>query len=270
MTVMALSKPYSFETFPAEIRLAILRMLLLCDEDHEAIDVNDEGYGLHPAIMRCNKLIHEEAAGVLYGENVFVYFLDGLEHCKLWHSHSYWSNTKSLLSRRNSRLISMVYLNLDLVDNNGELSFDYERNDVDTLKSNIRHAVDTLSLSDLKILKIRCRDTYVSGTYDIHLNKWGDMPYFGQECLEDWLRARATRVSTVFLDVRLVPKHSRPLIICNIVRHCMERRGPKICGATQSHHRRADERHILRISSREGGRGGERFGASGRGSLSWK
>lgn len=42
------------------------------------------GFSAFPAILRTNKLIHEEACEVLYGENTFRWFITGYASRRMW------------------------------------------------------------------------------------------------------------------------------------------------------------------------------------------
>lgn len=198
LSAVKLSKEHSLETFPTEVRLQIYRELLLVDdEEYEEIELDElEGLDLHPAILRGNRKIHDEAASVLYGENTFKHTLAGFQHIKLW--HSYGCEGKTTLSRRYSRLITKVFLYLDLAGDDNDPSMHAVLDAAATLRSNIDGAARKLALNDLRLLKIRFRNAYTGGPLNYFRGDWyrfGGNPFWGQDCLEPLLKTRATRVS---------------------------------------------------------------------------
>ena len=180
------------------MRLGIYRQLLLVDDEyHEEINLDElEGLEMHPAILRCNKKIHDEAASVLYGENTFYFMLSGREWIGLW--HPYGAKYKTRLSRRYSRLITKVFLDLDLAGSDSDPGIYAVLDAIAILRSNIDEAARKLALNDLTLLKIRFRNAYTGGPLCPFRDGWsrfGGNPFGGQECLMPLLKIRATRVS---------------------------------------------------------------------------
>lgn len=207
----AVQKP-SFETIPTEVRLEIYReLLLLIEEDFvdPAMSGNDmgddstsddSGKKLHVAILRCNKKIHREANGVLYGENTFHFQLTAERKVKLWHQH-FLEESPTRVSRRCSRLITKVHLSIDPLGH--EFGFHGIVCATGTMRINLNHVVSKLALNDLKLLDIHfINRPGFDHPFSAFLqqrginieNEFGPL-YYGEECLEPLLKLRATTVS---------------------------------------------------------------------------
>ena len=201
----------SFETFPAEVRLEIYRELLLTEEDFvepvkswnnmgDNSTSDDSGKGLHVAILRCNKKIHGEAYGILYGKNTFHFQLTAERKVKLWHQN-FLEVSPTRISRRCSRLITKVRLSINPLGH--EFGFHVIVRPTDTMRINLNHVVSKLALNNLKHLDIHfINRPGFDHPYSAFLqqrginidNEFGPY-YYGEECLEPLLKLRATTVS---------------------------------------------------------------------------
>lgn len=128
----------------------------------------DGSYAMHTEIMRTNKKIHEEAAAILYGENWFTESFFGIDYQPLWMGPY---REKALCPRHYSRLITKLCL---VVTTRGD----------DWTTMNVSHASKTLTLNNLKILKV-----------DFYNGIGFGKGYYGQRCLEPLKKCRAEKVS---------------------------------------------------------------------------
>ena len=160
-----------FESLPLEIRNEIYKCLLVkslderpmfdkqTDEDAIlrqrfeilAIDpVYERGYGLHPAMLRTNKNIHCEAAEVVWGQNYFIWAIDGTQLRRIWHNISRHGVTKRKVSLHHSRLIRNIELKIHV---DGDMD-DSPSDIICWSMANVRHACKRLCLNVLQSLRV--------------------------------------------------------------------------------------------------------------------
>ena len=180
-----------FEKFAPEIRLKIYRMLL---RYRGTLDpVYGEYSNLHPAIMRTNKKIHEEAAAVLYGENLMEWAINGYYRCKMWH---YWPSERTSLPRHYSRLITRVFLDINFNGDDADPSAQAVMNAFNEIQANIEDTCKKLTLNDLKYLNVSFTNSYTGGPLMNGLGgtRFPGKPYVGQNCLLPLKKVRAVEV----------------------------------------------------------------------------
>lgn len=73
-------------------------------------------FDFHPEIMRTNKLIHREAADVLYGENIFEAALMGYQSGRIRWEWEWRRPLKSGVPRQYENLISKMFMCLYMID----------------------------------------------------------------------------------------------------------------------------------------------------------
>ena len=181
-TASTTSNGPSFEALPAEIRLNIYRLLLVCKE---LIEPHSFYFPLfHPAILYCNKRIHDEATSVLYGENCFRFCLGGRDYTRLWHRfHAIHQEERPLASEKYTRKMTKVYIDIDIRWN----ALYHSQN---LLGKSLQFAAMSLVNNNLRLLKIGYQGCGTSQPY----RSQGDQD---QTFLEPLLKIRATRVSTI-------------------------------------------------------------------------
>lgn len=213
----------SFENLPTEVRLEIYRGLLLTEEEYvdpvtagkhlsRSFGHQGSGKGLHVAILRCNKRIHGEANGVLYGENIFHSGLLSRLKFKLWHRFS-MEEGSAVISSRCLRLITKVHLTIYLPDSFGVNEVVLA---IDIVRRNLNDVASELALNDLTVLSIRFTNALTDGWFPTlrrmpeTMDPSATSPFYGQECLEPLLEFRATSVSQ--LTAPIMQNHRSRLI----------------------------------------------------------
>ena len=182
-----------FEGLPVEIRVKIYHLLLISyDDSGTKLQILDPTYErkaihLHPAILRTNKQIHDEAAPVLYCSNIFSWPVYSFQTIKMFHSED---SSKPSIARRYVRMITKVKLDVN-VRGRGERTFYAMANAVHTVETNVDHVAKKLSLcEDLKLLQI--------GFYDGYKGRIGSISSLVRECLEPLECVRAKKVRFPF------------------------------------------------------------------------
>lgn len=109
----------------------------LCERIEDIIAFGEGETEMYPEIMRTNKMIHKEAAAVLYGDNWFAWSLDGLTYQPMWT----WPNLeKHYCPRRYSRLITKMSLVVSVTGDENA----YEAEDaIHWVTLNVSHACKT-------------------------------------------------------------------------------------------------------------------------------
>ena len=172
---MSNSQCVGFESLPFIARNEIYRYLLVKpfhgivthsdDDPNEVVDLLeviftdchiDPVYGeeseLHPAILRTSKMIHQEAIKVLWGENYFMWDIDGRFARPMWHA-AYDGDMTPIkrVSTRCSRLIKNIQLDINVRGSENDL---FQKDAVVWALRNVEYACEKLCLNDLKILKV--------------------------------------------------------------------------------------------------------------------
>lgn len=104
-------------------------------------------FPLFPAILRVNKLMHNEASVVLYGENAFLWLVHGIKRISMWHL---LESGKTFLPRHYSRLITKIYLPVDM-----EFPVRVGSSDgFPIVEDNLKDVSTKLALNDLRFVKV--------------------------------------------------------------------------------------------------------------------
>ena len=149
-------RPFAFEALPPVIRVKIYSLLLIsyveCSSELQELDPAHErdGLELHSAILCVSKAIHDEAAPILYGSNVFTWSIYGFETQQLFHC---LSSPKTRIARGYIRMITNVILNITIRGHEDEPSYRVMHDACEIVKKNVHNAAKKLSLCDnLKVL----------------------------------------------------------------------------------------------------------------------
>ena len=192
----------------------IYHELLLTEEEYIDLDFHVTGVnghlssrdlvkGLHVAILRCNKKIHGEANGVLYGENKFHSVLQ-------LHHMLYRGEAPGDISSRCSRLITKVHLGIYLKEPS---RLYFASHAIDVVRRKLNDVVSKLALNNLKLLSIHVtrfrhfNDPSIVfapsgfGAMRTNVDKSPHFAYYGQECLEPLFGLRATNVSQLIAPI---------------------------------------------------------------------
>ena len=188
---MAELRKLDFERFAPEIRLKIYRMLLITRGRLDP--VYGEYSTLHPAILRANNKIHEEAAAVLYGENICSFSCAGRKPEPLWHHPG---SKKTYLPRQYSRLITRLHLHIDFKGDDNDPSDRAVMSAFHHTEANVEDACKKLTLNDLKSLTVSFINSYTGGpAMGVFLpGRFPGRPYVGENCLMPLKKVRAVQV----------------------------------------------------------------------------
>ena len=139
---------------------------------------------MYPAILSTNKKIHEEAIGVLYGENCFEFTVDGFKGAGLWHFlyGPLFQKRGRQVPRKYTRLITKVFLTVEprmwAIDDS-----------LYPLTKSLDVVAEKLIINNLKLLKVTFRGF-------LGIEEEGGRTH-DPKCLVPLLKIRATRVSTI-------------------------------------------------------------------------
>ena len=198
-------RSFEFEKLPPTMRHKIYRELLLkprefdsesedsylsehdelCHRIQDLLVVIGEGDNqMHPEIMRTNKIIHDEAAAVLYGENWFSWSLYGDQYRPMWH---FPRCETAVCPRRYSRLITKMHL---IVSTRGDDNDPTQSDAIFWTTRNLRGTCKVFTLNNFKILKV----DFYNGLGYWHGGS-ARKGYYGERCLEPLKVCRAEKVS---------------------------------------------------------------------------
>ena len=205
------------------------------------IEYLEDSHEIYLEIMRTNKKIHEEAAGVLYGENWFTWSVYGYEYQPI--SHCPRGET-ALCPRRYSRLITKLHLKVSTSGDGND--FD-EADAISWTTKNLKHACKVLSLNNLKTLMV---DFYNS----IGRRHGGSTckGWYGERCLEPLKDCRAEKVSIDYVN-----KCTAGLKLTGIIVLCPPMCFSSLCCRVESHDRRSQGCGLSSLSQSNGGGSGK-------------
>ncbi len=150
-------------------------------------------YELHTAIMFTNHQIHDEAAAVLYGENVFTWAVYGVEATKLWQQGGH---DKPKLPDRYTRLITKLYLEVNFQSDEGVLTSEGMYAGFSMARTNLGRACKKLARNPvMKEVTVNFLNKYTGGPFmaRMGLSRFPGNPYKGEKILEPLKLLRGVR-----------------------------------------------------------------------------
>ena len=149
---------------------------------------------LYPTILRTGKLIHEEAAQVLYGENIFDWYVTGATSRGMWHTAG---SSAPRLAQHYSCLITRLHLTIHF-GGPSNIDNDTFKENMSTTRSLGKICAELASRNPLRMLKVDylrlSRENLLKvslGTLDAS----GFIEDTQESCLEPLKDVRAIKVS---------------------------------------------------------------------------